>query len=105
MNRSISASSASRVTRRHLHGNGVDRKIWPLSQVREGRPGGKALYEAAVFSRELAVGVMRAGLITQPCDSLADRRECPTLSLLRVPQRHVEPASQIHEIEALISLA
>ena len=61
--------------------------------------------EAAVFSRELAVGVMRAGLITQPRDSLADRRERPALSLLRVPQGHVDTAIQIHEIEALISLA
>ena len=66
------------------------------THLRRWTPGRRRLLmgsdEAAVFSRELAVGVMRAGLITQPCDSLADRRECPALSLLRVPQPHIETA-------------
>jgi hypothetical protein len=49
-------------------------------------------YEASILWRELAVGVMRARLICQPGDSLADRRERPGFSLFRISEEDVETA-------------
>jgi hypothetical protein len=60
---------------------------------------------AAVFARELALGIVPASLIPRPGDRLADHRERQALSQRRVAGHHTETASQIREIEVLISLA
>jgi hypothetical protein len=44
---------------------------------------------------------MRAGLILEPGDRLADRRERPTSGLLPVSEDDLKPLSQIHEIRGV----
>ena len=55
---------------------------------------GQPLHKPAVFPREQA-------LILEPGDRLADRRERPTLGLLRVSEDDLKPPSQIHEIRGV----